>query len=110
MLKTPLSLALVTAILFLSGCGGGMYRKSPVVTPQPMACTDGKPAQITLFSPEEARLVFGEKSYNLRRVETASGVKYANSSISYWNKGIDAMITTGDGAVTTCTYVPRGGL
>jgi glycine dehydrogenase subunit 2 len=95
--------------LLVSACGTS-YKKSPVVTPQPMACTGNVPAQITLYSPTDAKLVFEDKSYDLNRIETASGVKYGNSEISYWNKGIDAMITKADGAVTTCTYVPRRGL
>jgi membrane-bound inhibitor of C-type lysozyme len=108
MKKTVLLLFLIP--LTLTACETSKYKKSPVVTPQPMSCTGEHPAQITLFSPEEAKLVFENKSYNLRRVETASGIKYENSNISYWNKGIDAMITRGDGTVTTCTYIPRNGL
>jgi len=89
---------------------GSTYKKSPVVTPQRMVCTGEVPAAITLYSPTDAKLVFEEKAYNLSRIETASGVKYGNSDITYWNKGIDAMITKDDGAVTTCTYVPKSGL
>lgn len=89
---------------------GSTYKKSPVVTPQPMSCTGEIPANITLYSPEEAKLVFEDKAYNLKRIETASGAKYGNSDISYWNKGINAMITKDDGTITTCTYIPRSGL
>jgi membrane-bound inhibitor of C-type lysozyme len=96
-------------LLALTACESG-YKKSPVVTPQPMSCNGNVPAQVTLYSPTEAKLTFEEKSYNLNRIETASGVKYGNSDITYWNKGIDAMITKRDGTISTCTYVPKSGL
>lgn len=53
---------------------------------------------------------FEEKNYDLNRIETASGVKYGNRSVTYWNKGIDALITRDDGTMTTCTYTPKQGL
>lgn len=99
----------VLLLLALTACESG-YKKSPVVTPQPMACNGNVPAQVTLYSPTEAKLTFEEKSYNLNRIETASGVKYGNSDITYWNKGIDAMITKRDGTISTCTYIPKSGL
>lgn len=102
-------LTLLGIMLFVTACETG-YKKSPVVTPQRMSCSGSVPAQITLFSPEDARLNFEGKNYDLRRQQTASGVKYANSAISFWNKGIDAMITRGDGSMTTCTYIPKSGL
>ena len=95
--------------LMLTACESG-YKKSPVVTPQRMVCANGSPAQITFYSPQEARLVFEEKSYNLERIDSVSGIKYANSSISYWNKGIEAMIIRSDNSTTTCTCVPQKGL
>lgn len=99
----------ILLLLALTACESG-YKKSPVVTPQPMACNGNVPAQVTLYSPTEAKLTFEEKSYMLNRIETASGVKYGNSDITYWNKGIDAMITKRDGTISTCTYVPKSGL
>lgn len=96
-------------LLALSGCETG-YKRSPVVTPQPMSCSGGTPAQITLYSPQDAVLKVGDKSYDLNRIETASGVKYGNSDVTFWNKGIDALITHGDGSMVSCTYVPRSGL
>lgn len=85
-------------------------KRTPVVTPQPMSCEDGSQARITLYSPEDARLVFGGKAYDLDRVITASGVKYENRQISYWNKGIEAMITPKGLPTVICTYVPKSGL
>jgi len=102
-------LTLLTLPLLLTGCGGTKYSKAPV-TPQPMNCAGNIPAQVTLFSPTEAKLTFEDKSYDLNRIETASGVKYGNSDISYWNKGIDAMIIRKDGSMTSCTYIPKSGL
>jgi membrane-bound inhibitor of C-type lysozyme len=95
-------------VLALAACESGPSR-SPVVTPQRMSC-GGVPAQVILYSPEEAKLTFKEKSYTLRRMQTTSGVKYGNSDISFWNKGIDALITREDGSMTSCIYIPKTGL
>lgn len=108
MKKTTLSVLILP--LLLCACESSGYKKSPVVTPQRMSCTGNHPAQITLYSPTDATLVFEEKSYALNRIETASGVKYGNSDINFWNKGIDALITRDDGTMTSCTYIPRNGL
>jgi Membrane-bound lysozyme-inhibitor of c-type lysozyme len=108
MIKTVAPLLLLC--LVLPACETSKYKRSPVVTPQPMACTGNVPAQLTLYSPDEAKLTYEEKSYILNRIETASGVKYGNSDITYWNKGIDAMITKRDGSISTCTYIPKSGL
>lgn len=99
---------MVAAMFFLDGCASAPKKRMPV-TPQPMSCA-GKPASITLFSPEEARLVFEDKAYSLKRSSVASGILYSNSDLSYWNKGIEASVTRKGGVITTCTYVPRAGL
>ena len=107
-MKRVAPLALFLA-LTVTACETG-YKRSPVVTPQRMMCSGNRPAQITLYSPTDAVLAFDQKNYTLKRVETASGVQYGNDDITFWNKGIDAMITRDNGAVTTCTYIPRAGL
>jgi len=86
------------------------YRKSPVATPQPMNCTGNLPATVILYSPSDARLTFEDKAYDLKRVDSTTGIKYASDSISFWNKGIDALITRKDGSMVTCAYIPRAGL
>jgi membrane-bound inhibitor of C-type lysozyme len=100
---------LLLLVLALAGCAGQKYGHAPV-TPQRMSCSGNVPADVTLYSPAEAKLHFEEKSYTLNRIETASGVQYGNSDITFWNKGIDAMIIRKDGSMTTCTYMPKSGL
>lgn len=97
-------------ILLLAACAGTPKGRKMPVTPQKMSCANGSPAQITLLSPIEAKLIFEGQSYNLERATTASGVQYGNSKITYWNKGIEAMITRKGGAPTACTYIPQNGL
>lgn len=96
-------------ILGLAACETG-YKRSKVVTPQRLSCTGEIPASLTLYANNDAALNFEEKTYDLKREETVSGVKYANSDITFWNKGIDAMITRKDGSMTTCTFIPKPGL
>lgn len=107
-MKTKLLIAALM-LLPLTGCASKAYR-SPVVTPQPMRCTDGKDAQFTLHSPDNAVLVFEGRTYDVDRIVTASGAKYGNKRISIWNKGIDALITRADGTMITCIHLPKHGL
>ncbi|MFA5591867.1 MAG: MliC family protein [Micavibrio sp.] len=99
-------------LLTLAGCASSQTKKRRIpVTPQPMVCEDGSPAQITLFTPDEARLVFAGKAHALKRQKsTDGGIQYGNKQIIFWNKGIDAAITPSGAAPAHCTYVPRSGL
>lgn len=112
MSEKPRMILLVTAlpVLVLAGCFTPKYKPAPV-TPQAMTCDGNIPAQVTLFSPADARLIFDGKSYKLNRIETASGAHYGNSDISIWNKGgIDATITRKNGTTSHCIITPRSGL
>jgi len=113
MAKTRPVILLVTALpaLMMAACSGTpKYRPAPV-TPQAMLCDGHMPAQVTLFSPADARLVIDGKSYSLKRIESASGARYGNADISFWNKGgIDALVTRKDGTTSYCTLTPRSGL
>lgn len=102
----PLAFMLLLAV---GGCSTPKYGHAPV-TPRTLNCSGNVPAQLTLYSPSEAKLNFENKSYQLNRIETASGVQYGNSDITFWNKGIDAMITRKDGSMATCTFLPKNGL
>lgn len=97
-------------ILLLTACAGSSKVRKMPVTPQKMSCSNGTAAQITLLSPDHAKLTFEGQNYNLERTQTASGVQYGNSKITYWNKGIEAMITQKGGSATICSYIPQNGL
>ncbi len=84
---------------------GTNYGRPKVITPQTFACSDGQHARVKVYSPEEAVMGFHNKQYELKRVTSASGAKYAGSGAEFWSKGISAMITV-DGAVVTCNAVP----
>lgn len=97
-------------VLLLAACFAPKYKPAPV-TPQAMTCDGQAPAEVTLFSPADARLIIDGKSYKLNRIETASGASYGNSDITFWNKGgIDATITRKNGATSHCILTPRSGL
>lgn len=99
--------AFLLIALSLASCASPP-KKRPVVTPRPLSCND-QPAQITFYSPDEAKLTYAGKSYALERKPSADGAKYGNRTISFWNKGIDATLTFGD-RIIPCTYVPQKGL
>lgn len=101
-------LGFILTCLALAACAPN-YKRAPV-TAQHMTCTGNAPASVTLYSPTDAKLSFGDKVYELNRIETASGIQYGNGDITFWNTGIDARIIRHDGTVADCTYVPQSGL
>jgi hypothetical protein len=100
---------LLGATLCLTACGTPK-RGAPVVTPQPLLCDGALPARITLFSPDEASLLLGERRYALKRTETNEGVRYENGDVAFSKNGIDAVISRKDGSVLHCRYIPAPGL
>ncbi len=94
--------------LFVAACST-TYKPAPV-TPQHLDCGGGAPAFITFFSPKDAVLQFENIRYRLERAETTQGVQYENDDISFWSKGIDALITKEDGPAISCAVVPKAGL
>lgn len=46
------------------------------------------------------RLEQGER--RLERVRTASGAKYQDGTLSFWTKGNEALLQTGDGSAVNC--------
>lgn len=102
-------LLIAVVALGVAGCETG-YKRSKVVTPQRLSCTGEVPASMTLYANNDVALTFEDKTYDLKRVETANGVKYANSDISIWNRGVSALITRADGSMTSCTFLPKPGL
>jgi membrane-bound inhibitor of C-type lysozyme len=108
--KAIVGISLIALAVTLSACSTTTKRKRMPVTPQQMICNDGVHASITLYSPEEARLVYNEKSYRVQRENAAVGIKYGNGDISFSNKGISATIVMKDGTTSTCEYLPKAGL
>jgi len=109
MFKRFVTYSVFSACLILAACGTS-YKRSPVVTAQHLSCDGGIPAAITLYSPEDAMLSYNDQAYDLSRIETASGVKYGNDDIVFWNRGVTATIETGEGAEHTCSFVPKSGI
>ena len=92
----------------VAGCvtsGTQNYGRPKVITPQTFACSNGQYARVKIYSPAEAVMGFQEKQYELKRVETASGAKYAGGGAEFWTKSISALITV-DGQTHTCNFVP----
>jgi membrane-bound inhibitor of C-type lysozyme len=105
-----LRFSLMALMVFgLAACESG-YKRTKVVTPQRLSCTGDIPATLTLYANHDAALNFEGKSYNLERVESTSGVKYANKNINIQINGISAIITRKEGAMTHCMFMPKPGL
>lgn len=104
-MKTRLSIIVMT--ITIAGCAttDTTYGRPKVITPQTFACSDGQYAKVKVYSPAEAVMGYGGKQYEMKRVQTASGAKYAGQGAEFWSKGISAMITK-DGKTSTCNFVP----
>jgi hypothetical protein len=91
----------------LAGCAtdSGGFGRPKVITPQTFACSDGQYAKVKVYSPEEAVMGFHNKQYEMKRVSSASGAKYAGQGAEFWSKSISAMITVDD-QVFSCNTVP----
>ena len=92
----------------VSGCvtSGTTYDRPKVITPQSFACSNGQHAKVKVYSPAEAVMGYGDKQYEMKRQETASGVKYAGQGGEFWSKGISAMITVDGADMVTCNAIP----
>lgn len=53
---------------------------------------------------DRIELVRSPNRYTLKRVEAASGVKYASDKASFWNQGDEALIEVGDKRWSGCTF------
>lgn len=96
---------LIVMSLSLGGCVSGGYGRPAVITPQTFACTGGQQAKVRIYSPEEAVMVFGDKQYEMTRVQTTSGAKYKGQGAEFWTKSISALITVG-GQHHSCNFIP----
>jgi membrane-bound inhibitor of C-type lysozyme len=67
-------------------------------------CTDGRLVAVTYVNepdPVSATLVVAGKSYELPHVVSASGARYSNGKITWWNKGSEASLEL-NGPLTLC--------
>ncbi len=58
-------------------------------------CDDTRTASVRFLGPETVELTIDGDVYQLPRVRTASGAKYAAENVSFWNHGGEAMIEVG---------------
>jgi len=68
--------------------------KAPAVAPATdfvrYACEDGEAVQVRYVAQDSATVVFQGRTYELRRVISASGARYAGDGLQWWSKGDDA--------------------
>ncbi len=58
------------------------------------SCNDNIVAQVvaTFTGAEKARVEFADSTWNLTRVQSGSGAKYANKDVMFWSKGSEATL------------------
>lgn len=59
-------------------------------------CEDGKGFVASYLSNDDMRAAFGSKEFVLPQVESGSGAKYSNGSVTVFTKGDEAMVDLGD--------------
>ena len=73
---------------------------------------DGEAVTVTYRGTDDATLAVGSDTYEMRRTRTASGERYATAdgSVSFWNKGDEAMLERDGRGTKMCEAVnSRGG-
>jgi len=94
-----LATMLMTSVA-LAGCAGTPEEEPKTVY---YRCGDTSRFGVTLLKDNKLELSRSPNRYTLKRVEAASGVKYASSKASFWNQGEEAQIEVGDKRFTACT-------
>ncbi len=91
----PIAAFLLNAIVILLSACSSSKNADPVIS---YHCSDGTEAIIS-FSGEKAHLsaTLNGKTYDLDlpHVQSVSGARYANDSVSVWGKGKEMMIEAG---------------
>ena len=69
-------------------------------------CTDG--ARLTvIMSPSTVQVRTGDTTRTLTLVESASGAKYSNGTMTFWSKGDEALLMSGDSIIhSACKSAP----
>lgn len=56
---------------------------------------------------ENARLYFDNKTYQVKRIPSASGARYEGEGVMFWSKGRDGMLSVGGKSYEGCTGEPQ---
>jgi membrane-bound inhibitor of C-type lysozyme len=97
--RAVLDCAAVLLMAGLAGCAG-----TPEEQPKTAyyRCADTSRFGVTPLKNDKIELSRSPNRYTLKRVEAASGSKYASSKASFWNQGEDALIAVGDKRYSGC--------
>jgi membrane-bound inhibitor of C-type lysozyme len=93
--RHPGSRLLVSAIMVLyltiTACEKKFTGKTHVFT-----CSDGTRVEVVYSEKRDYAMVrLGDKSYKLKQIPAASGAKYSDGKVVFWNKGRGAFIEIG---------------
>lgn len=70
------------------------------------SCAGGPDLEVRFLGPETVRLTDGAGEYTLQRQRSASGARYVDEGIEFWNKGSEALFTRG-GEQHRCAHAPE---
>ena len=94
------------AALLLGATGTGCdHPDNPTIG---YVCSDSRSLTVTYFNapaPGRARLVAGDETYELPHVTSASGARFTDGKIDWWEHGGKAEFSR-DGASTECVELP----
>ena len=101
--------ALLFVALLLGACAtDGAGSGESVGAPRTTWRCDGGAAFSVRFSPTAARVFAGGQTYDLPQVEAASGARYANGSVQYWeHDGVASLAGAAGGPYAGCHQAPR---
>lgn len=84
-----IALRRVVPLLALAGCGRQGVE---------FVCADG--ARLTVIAtPSTVQVRTGDTTRTLTLVQSASGAKYSNGTLTFWSKGNEAFLMSGDSVI-----------
>lgn len=104
---SPLSwrAASLAALLALAACAGGNGGQKHAVT---FVCPGGTELLATFYADDDRmRLRVNGQEYDLPRQISASGARYGEGQVVFWNKGREALLQRSDGpSYVGCVATP----
>jgi membrane-bound inhibitor of C-type lysozyme len=84
---------LFAAVIVLFGLAIAACEQRPVGKIHVFRCADGATVKVIFTEADESMTMYlGKKSYKLKHVPSASGAKYTDGKVVFWNKGKEAFI------------------
>lgn len=94
--KIVLAAWAIAQLIAMSAIAQSPTRTPKIITTAVYQCDGGKGFSAKYFDNETVQATFGSKVIVLPQIQSASGAKYSNGSVTIFAKGDEAMVDVGD--------------